>query len=1131
MFERLRTTIEQSAQFTQLVNSVTRGIPGKETTFGGVAGSLLVFLISSLSQKLGRQFLVVAEGRDQAEQLADDFGLLHGDTVRLFTTSNESTTQHVLHPASADPASTLRSLLESDIEIIVTTGTSLVVRMPDPKSLRSASITFETSKEYSLPLLVQELNAMGFERRDFVGTAGEYSQRGGILDVFSYAGEYPIRMEFFGDVIESIREFDPLSQRSTREISVAAITPNIFGSDYSQPATPDDASLLAYLKDDAIVIVIEPEIVWKNLDAKFAREGETGLDASVLRQHMAQFIQMHLISLSHSSDKIDFKAITQPSFNGNIRLFREHLLDLRRKQVEVSIACDGQTELKRLRELVCDPIADSTPADPYSFSEEECGELLRIEFVHPSLHAGFLLPELRTGCYTEHQVFGRRKRKGKSRRMRQRGFSQKELQQLRKGDFVVHEDFGIGRFDGLKKIRVREAEQEVMKLLYEEKDTLYVNLNYLNKVKKYSSKEGHVPKLTRLGTQEWDKLKARAKRRIQDIARDLIRLYARRRSTPGYAFQPDTTWQKELEASFIYEDTFDQAKATLDVKQDMEQSYPMDRLVCGDVGFGKTEVAVRAAFKSVLDGKQVAVLVPTTILAIQHFDTFVDRMSRFSVRVAVLSRLKSKREQQQILDQLQSGAVDVVIGTHRLLSKDVRFKDLGLLVIDEEHRFGVAAKEKLRQLRATVDTLTLTATPIPRTLHFSLMGARDLSIIATPPRNRLPIATEIAQFNEDLVREVIIREMNRAGQVYFVHDRVSDIEVWTGKLRALLPTVRMHHAHGQMHAHDLEEVMLEFQEKKIDVLVCTKIIESGLDIPNVNTIIINRADRFGLSELYQLKGRVGRSNIQAYAYLLVPPVSVLSKTTIQRLQAIEEFTDLGSGLNLAMRDLEIRGAGNLLGAEQSGFIESMGFETYTRILDEAVAELKEQEFKNLFPEVELKPRLAPETIIEVELEALIPEGYIQSDTERLEIYRQMYALSTHEQLLELGEELKDRFGPYPPQVDSLLNAVRVRLAAANLGFKKVLMGKQRIEIEFPDDSEPSFYEGDGFQDLMTEISHWKSRGVHLKEESKSLRLIFELRDDRQLADPIGAALGFLNEFGNRAKPSSPPTVGLSNLSG
>ncbi len=1131
MFERLRTTIEQSAQFSQLVNSVTDSIIGKETAVGGVAGSLLAFLVSSLSNKLGQQLLVVADRRDYAEQLADDLGLLHGDSVRLFTAGNESTAQHVLHPASADVASTLRSLLELPIDIVVATGTSLVVRLPDPQSLKSGGITLEGLKEYSLPLLVQKLNEIGFERRDFVGTAGEYSQRGGILDVFSYAGDYPIRMEFFGDVLESIREFDPLSQRSIREISVAAVIPNLFGGDHSQSVTPSDSSLLAYLKNDAIVIMIEPEIVWNDLETKSARERETALDASVLREHMARHVQVHLTSLSHSPDKIDFKAITQPSFNGNIRLLRDNLIDLRRKQVEISIACDGQTELKRLRELVCDPIADSTLADQRSLSEEESGELRRIEFVHPSLHAGFLLPELRAGYYTEHQVFGRHKRRGKSRKLRQRGFSPKELQQLHKGDFVVHEDFGIGRFDGLRKIRVREVEQEVMKLLYEEKDTLYVNLNYLNKVKKYSSKEGHVPKLTRLGTQEWDRLKARAKKRIQDIARDLIRLYARRRSAPGYAFQPDTTWQKELEASFIYEDTFDQAKATLDVKRDMEQTYPMDRLVCGDVGFGKTEVAVRAAFKSVLGGKQVAVLVPTTILAIQHFDTFLDRMSRFSVRVVALSRLKAKREQQQVLEQMQSGAVDVVIGTHRLLSKDVHFKDLGLLVIDEEHRFGVAAKEKLRQLRATVDTLTLTATPIPRTLHFSLMGARDLSIIATPPRNRLPIVTEIAQFSEDLIREVIVREMNRAGQVYFVHDRVSEIEMWARKLRALLPSVRIHHAHGQMHARDLEKVMIEFQEKKVDVLVCTKIIESGLDIPNVNTIIINRADRFGLSELYQLKGRVGRSNIQAYAYLLIPPVSVLSKTTIQRLQAIEEFTDLGSGLNLAMRDLEIRGAGNLLGAEQSGFIESMGFETYTRILDEAVAELKEQEFKGLFPEIEVKSRSTPETIIEVELEALIPENYIQSGTERLEIYRQMYALSTHEQLLELGEELKDRFGPYPPQVQNLLNAVRVRLAAANLGFKKVLMGKQSIEMEFPDDSESSFYEGNGFQNLMTEISRWKSRGVHLKEESKSLKLILELRDSQQLTDPIGAALDFLNRFGNAANPSSRPLLGLSNPSG
>jgi transcription-repair coupling factor (superfamily II helicase) len=820
-------------------------------------------------------------------------------------------------------------------------------------------------------------------------------------------------------------------------------------------------------------------------------------------------------------DAADFNSSPQPSFNGNVQLLREHLLELRRNGVSVFVACDGQTELKRLRELVTEPAILADVRFESSLIKGDLEKLRQVEFVHHAVHAGFLLHDQRLACYTEHQIFGRQKRRSTRRKPRFRGFSAKELQQLRKGDFVVHQDFGIGRFDGLKRIRVREVEQEVIKLSYEENDTLYVNLNYLGKVQKYSSKDGHIPKLTRLGTQEWDKLKARAKKHIKDIARDLIRLYAQRKSAAGHAFQSDTPWQKELEASFMYEDTFDQAKATLDVKGDMEQPFPMDRLVCGDVGFGKTEVAVRAAFKAVLDGKQVAVLVPTTILAIQHFNTFIDRTSRYAVRVAVISRLKSKREQVQILDQLKAGTIDIIIGTHRILSKDVHFKDLGLLVIDEEHRFGVAAKEKLRQLRAAVDTLTLTATPIPRTLHFSLMGARDLSIIATAPRNRLSIITEISQYNDGLIKEVVEREIGRGGQVYFVHDRVNDIDVWTDKLRVSLPSVRMRYAHGQMHAHELEEVMLRFQEKKLDMLVCTKIIESGLDIPNVNTIIINRADRFGLSELYQLKGRVGRSNIQAYAYLLVPPISVLPRTTIQRLQAVEEFAELGSGFNLAMRDLEIRGAGNLLGAEQSGFIELMGFETYTRMLDATIRELKEQEFKDLFQHEQHEGRAAMETIVEVEIEAFIPLSYIENDNERLEIYRRIYALTSDEQLAEMGEELKDRFGQPPTEVQNLFNAVRVRLAAVKIGFTKVWIGRASVDIEFPPESAAAFYEANGFQTLMTEISNWKGRNVLLKQDDKALRLTVRSSDNDSSIDE---SIRLLKVLSGRIKDVSTATA-------
>jgi len=640
----------------------------------------------------------------------------------------------------------------------------------------------------------------------------------------------------------------------------------------------------------------------------------------------------------------------------------------------------------------------------------------------------------------------------------------------------------------LKRIRVGGAEQEVVKILYDANDVLYVNLNYVNKLQKYSSKEGHIPSLTRLGSSEWEKLKLRAKKRVKDIARDLITLYARRKQAEGFPFSQDTPWQQELEASFIYEDTRDQAKATIEVKRDMETPHPMDRLICGDVGFGKTEVAVRASFKAVLDGKQVAVLVPTTILATQHFGTFQDRLARYGVRLDVVSRFRSKQEQSAIVGKIREGLVDVIIGTHRLLSKDVTFKNLGLLIIDEEHRFGVAAKEKLRRLKSDVDTLSLTATPIPRTLHFSLMGARDLSIIATPPRNRLPIITEIMQWNDDVIRDAAARELQRGGQLYFVHDRVQTMDDVAGRLQKLLPDVRIRTAHGQMTSHALENVMMAFLQKECDVLVATKIIESGLDIPNVNTIFINRADRFGMAELYQLRGRVGRANAQAYAYLLTPPIASIPRSTLQRLQAVEEFTELGSGFNLAMRDLEIRGAGNLLGAEQSGFIENMGFEAYTRILEEAVQELKQEEFKELFSEAQLKRKTEREAAVEADLDAFIPGSYVRGDADRLALYRRLYSLTTEEQLREVRDEMTDRFGKFPVEIENLFGMVRLRLVAAGIGFVKVTISEERLEAEFPLETDVAFYESETFQRIMASIGRYKRQGMGLLQSGKTLRL-------------------------------------------
>ena len=975
---------------------------------------------------------------------------------------------------------TLRALLEGESPIIVTYPKAILQPLPPPEAVSGKAFSVSVGASMDLTDLVQRLVQQGFQKSDFVQAHGDIALRGGILDVFPYTGEDPVRIEFAGDTIESIRAFDPGSQRSIRELSIATIVPDLLarGDGMARASLPD------YLMDDALLFSFGPDIHAADIAA--ARTSDELLETARVVEALDALPALHqrLIG-TPAGETIDLGGQPQPSFNGSVVLLRAWLTEMLAAGYATMIVCDTSQELTRLKDLLAS-VDDAG-------LEQATLDLGLVAFATEALHEGFVLPGARLAVLTEHQIFNRLKRRGGKRRARFKGFTRQEVQLLRRGDFVVHEDYGIGRFDGLQRIRVRTIEQEVVRVRYEEKDVLYVNLNYVTKLQKYSSREGHIPKLSRLGTPDWERLKARTKKRVKDIARELISLYARRKHSPGVAFPADTPWQQEMEASFLYEDTFDQAKATLDVKQDMEKPFPMDRLVCGDVGFGKTEVAVRAAFKAVTAGRQVAVLVPTTILAEQHFNTFLDRIGRYGVQVAVMSRFKPRKDQKAVLERLSGGAVDVIIGTHRLLSNDVRFKDLGLLIIDEEHRFGVAAKEKLRHLRSQVDTLAMTATPIPRTLHFSLMGARDLSVIATPPRNRLPVATEILQWSDDVIRDAVLRELHRGGQAYLVHDRVQTIDEMAERVRALLPGVRVRSAHGQMRAHELEEVMVDFLEKRIDVLVSTKIIESGLDIPNVNTIIVHRADRFGMAELHQLRGRVGRSNQQAYALLITPPVSVLPRGTLQRLQAMQEFTELGAGFNLAMRDLEIRGAGNLLGSEQSGFIETMGFETYMRTLEEAVQELKEEEFQELFAgDAGRRPRQAG-AVVEPEFDALIPETYVPHDVERLALYRRLYGLETPAQLQEVMEELRDRFGAPPLEVVALFGVVRVRLAATRVGFVRVRLGQDRTEYDFPPEADERYYTSELFQSAMQTISALRSEGLTLRQNGSTLTLVVRSR--------------------------------------
>ncbi len=1078
--------------------------PGQTGSLTGVAGSLTSLLLSVLPRDSSRQCLVVTSAREQAIRVADDLSVLaSADQVRLFLGREETGALLTERSRELNDVHTLRSLATGQIPFVVTHVQGVLHQLPMPQTVRTEALTLESGSRAGFDATLRALDKFRFDRMDIVEKPGEYAVRGGIVDVYPYVGENPLRIEFFEDEVESIREFDVVSQRSIRSLASALLVPDVMASD-ADVAVPG-GMLLDYLADGALLVILDPLLQEESFQrvAASATADSRYHTRERLNELSTLFPRLEISAFAPPGAGLDVGARSQPAFNGSMQMMARDLAERQAEGYRIILSCDSQSELNRVRELLLTAVAaleETSPLDP-----------ARIEYTLEAVHEGFVLGEPRIALYTEHQAFGRIKRHGR-RRPRFKGISEKEMQQLRKGDYVVHEDFGIGRFAGLRTIRVRELEMEVASVLYAENDTLYVNISFINKLQKYSSKDGHIPALHRLGSGEWDRLKARTKKRVKDIARDLIALYAKRKHLDGFAYPADAPWQQELEASFQYEDTYDQAKATVDVKRDMESSSPMDRLICGDVGFGKTEVAIRAAFKAVLAGRQVGVLVPTTILAVQHLNTFRDRLDRYGVSVEALSRFKTKKEQEAIIARLREGTLDIVLGTHRLLSKDVSFKHLGLLIIDEEHRFGVTAKEKLRQLRTQVDTLTLTATPIPRTLHFSLLGARDLSIIATAPRNRLPIQTEVLQWNDDSIRDAIQREIQRGGQVYFVHDRIQTMDDVAARLQAILPGVRMRTAHGQMAAHELEEVMLAFLEKRIDILISTKIIESGLDIPNVNTIIINRADHFGMAELYQLRGRVGRSNIQAYAYLLTPPVSVLGKTTLQRLQALQEFTELGSGLNLAMRDLEIRGAGNLLGSEQSGFIEMMGFETYTRLLDEAVYELKQEEFRDLFPEEPVRTGTGRDVVVETELEAFIPGTYIAHEAERLTIYRRLYALTSREQLEEVGNELRDRFGRTPPQVEALFGVMRLKLLAAGLGFPKLHLDTERLEVHFPPQTDTQFYEGERFQRLMTRISQKRGQGVRLLQTETLLKAIFPFKGSVDTALAVSSGIEFLSDL-------------------
>jgi len=1026
--------------------------------------------------------------------------------------------------------------------VLLTTYEILNLKLPDKEKINHLTTKVSVGGDLKYDDLIEYLNLLVYTRDKFVEAPGYYSQRGAIVDFWSYSEKSPVRLEFDGDFIESIRYFDSESQRSfekVEEVTLAGAFENQagdFNSDIfsylNKPIFIASAYELDNIKStkEKIVPIVEEEIKSKKKekvldDDEFPEPSHSELDSEseslkqsakgrqvdepttsfVYRSKNVNWIIEEELS---SENRIEIGFSPAPTISSNYQILFSTLKDFTDKSFDVIITSENELQTKRLGELLGD-------LSPEIEGLVESGKI-KIETL--AVKEGFLNKENKILLLTDYQIFNKPYRTKISSAKKHKKSKAKSFASIKRGDYVVHEDYGIGQYAGLQTIKIGDTDQESMKILYAEGGVVYVNLNYLALVKRYSSNENLKPTLATLGSGEWLNTKAKAKKKIKEAARELIELYAKRKSTEGYQFSSDTVWQRELEASFFYEDTPDQAKASEDVKIDMEAKNPMDRLVCGDVGFGKTEVAVRAAFKAVQDGKQVGVLVPTTILAEQHYNTFKDRLTQFPVRVAALSRFQTKKEQKEIVKLLEQGQLDVLIGTHRLISKDVKFRDLGLLIIDEEHRFGVAAKEKLRQVKVNVDTLTLTATPIPRTLNLSLLGARDLSIIATPPPNRQPIFTNVSTFDALKIREWIMNELKRNGQVYLVHDRVQSIDKLADYIKRYVPEAKIGVAHGQMKPSQLEEVIHGFLNRKFDVLLSTKIIESGIDIPNVNTIIINRADRFGLAELHQLRGRVGRSDRQAYAHFIVPSLSGITKKALRRLQAIEEYTEIGSGFNVAMRDLEIRGAGNLLGTEQTGFINDVGFDLYVKLINEAVDELKYQDFKEVFkslPKIEERTDPTIDTFFEIG----IPVTYMPEQMDRLNFYTALYSVKSLSEIEELKEEMLDRFGVLPEVVKRLVLTATLKFYSSFALFERVAIQRKNIFIILPRGEKEDYYKV-RFVELMRFImDHYKDK-VKFNQQKEVMKLVIENRFEKA-EDILSYLITFCGRvsklFGNEVK--------------
>ena len=1075
----------------------------------GLIGSSLSFVINSLFHKSELPFLLIFEDKESAAYYLNDLEQLIGDKEVLFYPGSFRI------PYQIEEVDNANVLLRAEVlnrinsrkkpAIIVTYPESLFEKVVTKKELEKNTLKVAVGDKISIDFINEVLFEYEFKRVDFITEPGEFSVRGGIIDVFSFSNDNPYRIEFFGNEVDSIRSFDVETQLSIEKKNKITIIPNVENKFFQE----DRESFLDYISSNTTLFIQNTDALISKLDYLFAKAEEAYSKLTGEIKHLApeqlflnqksflkraldfKVVEMGSKAIFNSIKTVEFHILPQPSFNKQFDLLLNNLNDNHFNGIKNYLFCSNEAQAKRFHDI-------------FQTLDEANHESIRKQYdtIKLPLFQGFIDEELQIACYTDHQIFERyHKFSIKNGYAKKQTITLQELTNLSVGDYVTHIDHGIGKFGGLQKIQVEGKTQEAIKLVYADNDIVYVSIHSLYKISKFNGKDGTPPKIYKLGSNAWKVLKQKTKARVKHIAFNLIQLYAKRRLEKGFQFRPDSYLQLELESSFIYEDTPDQNKATQEVKADMESDRPMDRLVCGDVGFGKTEVAIRAAFKAVDNGKQVAVLVPTTILAYQHFRTFSERLKDMPVSVGYLNRFRTAKQKAETLKDLEEGKLDILIGTHQLVNKNVVYKDLGLLIVDEEQKFGVNVKDKLKTIAANIDTLTLTATPIPRTLQFSLMAARDLSVITTPPPNRYPIETNVIGFSEESIRDAISYEIQRNGQVFFVNNRIENIKEVAGMIQRLVPNARVGIGHGQMDGKKLEELMLAFMNGEFDVLVATTIIESGLDVPNANTIFINNANNFGISDLHQMRGRVGRSNKKAFCYFICPPYSAMTDDARKRIQALEQFSELGGGLNIAMKDLEIRGAGDLLGGEQSGFINEIGFETYQKIMNEAIDELKENEFKELYSEENKasEKTYVKDLQLDTDFELLFPDEYINNITERLKLYNELSVIKDENGLLEFENKLIDRFGPLPKQAISLLNSIKIKWVATQLGIEKLVMKQGKMICYFVSDQQSSYYQSGRFSQVLQFVqSQSKLCTMKEKQTPNGLRLLLTFENVKSI---------------------------------